>query len=60
LHIIAARLIGVSVDTLRRWEKAGKITSTRTAGGHRRYDLAEHGITRKADKLKKVTVGMPE
>lgn len=35
----AAYLLGVSTDTLRRWEKEGKITSTRTKGGHRRYDL---------------------
>jgi DNA-binding transcriptional MerR regulator len=36
----AARIIGVSVDSLRRWEKQGLITSERTAGGHRRYDVA--------------------
>ncbi len=35
----AAYLLGVSTDTLRRWEKEGKITSERTKGGHRRYDL---------------------
>ncbi len=35
----AAYLLGVSTDTLRRWEKEGKITSSRTEGGHRRYDL---------------------
>ncbi len=34
----AAKYLGVSPDTLRRWEKAGKIESpTRTAGGARRY-----------------------
>lgn len=37
----AARIIGVSLDTLRRWEKAGKIKSDRTEGGHRRYDLVQ-------------------
>ncbi|HEX6977337.1 MAG TPA: MerR family DNA-binding transcriptional regulator [Patescibacteria group bacterium] len=37
----AARKLGVSVDTLRRWEKKGKITSERTEGGHRRYSLEE-------------------
>ena len=31
--------IGVSVDTLRRWEREGKIKSERTQGKHRRYDL---------------------
>lgn len=35
----AAYILGVSTDTLRRWEKEGKITSCRTEGGHRRYDL---------------------
>ena len=31
--------LGVSRDTLRRWETAGKISSERTPRGHRRYDL---------------------
>ena len=35
----AGYLLGVSTDTLRRWEKEGRITSSRTEGGHRRYDL---------------------
>ncbi|OGV89789.1 hypothetical protein A2Z41_03335 [Microgenomates group bacterium RBG_19FT_COMBO_39_10] len=34
----AAEYLGVSPDTLRRWEKAKKISApTRTAGGARRY-----------------------
>ncbi|MCJ7792530.1 MAG: helix-turn-helix domain-containing protein [Candidatus Marinimicrobia bacterium] len=34
----AAKYLGVSPDTLRRWEKARKVPSpTRTAGGARRY-----------------------
>jgi putative resolvase len=37
----AAKLRGVSIDTLRRWEKAGKITAVRTEGGHRRYRVAD-------------------
>jgi len=37
----AARLLGVSVDTLRRWEADGLIAATRTPGNQRRYDLAE-------------------
>ena len=36
----AAAELGVREETLRRWEQAGKITSERTAGGHRRYDLS--------------------
>ncbi len=36
----ASSAVGVSVSTLRRWERAGMLTATvRTAGGHRRYDL---------------------
>src|SRR5258708_10139541 len=35
----AAQELGVREETLRRWEQAGKITSERTMGGHRRYDL---------------------
>ena len=31
----AAALLGVRVETLRRWERAGKISSWRTAGGQR-------------------------
>lgn len=31
--------IGVSIDTLRRWEREGKIKPERTNGKHRRYDL---------------------
>lgn len=36
----AAEMIGVSIDTLRRWDKSGKITSRRSPGGHR-YFLKE-------------------
>lgn len=34
----AAKLIGISADTLKRWEKAGRISSVRTPTGHRRFD----------------------
>lgn len=33
--------LGVSRDTLRRWEAKGKIIAERTPRGHRRYDLAK-------------------
>lgn len=37
----AAAELGVSRDTLRRWEAAGKIAVERTPSGHRRYDLVQ-------------------
>jgi len=41
----AAKEFGVSKETLRRWETAGKIEVERTPKGHRRYDLSKlHGI----------------
>ncbi len=33
----AARLAGVTVGTLRRWEREGRITASRTPGGQRRF-----------------------
>ena len=32
-----AELFGVDPKTVTRWAKAGKLTSIRTLGGHRRY-----------------------
>lgn len=37
----AARALGVSITTLRRWEAAGRLNAEHTAGGHRRYDLSK-------------------
>ena len=37
----AARLLNVSVDTLRAWERRGRIRARRTRGGHRRFALLE-------------------
>src|SRR3989344_5896240 len=33
----AARLLDVSIDTLRRWDESGKLKAIRTSGGHRVY-----------------------
>jgi len=33
----AASILGVSIDTLRRWDRSGKLKSLKLAGGHRRY-----------------------
>jgi len=42
----AAVIIGVSVGTLRRWDREGSFhPTTRTPGQHRRYSLVEiHGF----------------
>lgn len=37
----AAKLKGVSISTLRRWEAEGKLVPERTESGHRRYDLSQ-------------------
>jgi excisionase family DNA binding protein len=37
----AAKILGVSVATLRRWDKEGRLVSTKTEGGHRRYDISK-------------------
>ena len=34
----AAKKLGVSCTTLRRWEREGRISTVRTQGGHRRFD----------------------
>ena len=36
-----AAMFRVDPKTVTRWAKAGKLTSIRTLGGHRRYDEAE-------------------
>ena len=37
----AAKMLGVSIPTLRRWDKEGKLTAVRTPSGHRRYPTDE-------------------
>lgn len=37
----AAEMLGVRVETIRRWERDGKLTTTRTAGGQRLVPAAE-------------------
>ncbi len=44
----AAAEIGVSKETLRRWERSGKIVVEHTPKGHRRYELTKlHGLSPK-------------
>ncbi len=35
----AQKILGVSIQTLRNWDKEGKIDSIRTPSGHRRYNI---------------------
>ena len=37
----AAEMLGVRVETLRRWERAGRLGTTRTAGGQRLVPASE-------------------
>ena len=42
-----AAMFRVDAKTVTRWAKAGKLTSVRTIGGHRRYFAAEvHALRR--------------
>lgn len=38
---VAARILGVSISTVRRWEAGGHVTSQRTPGNQRRYLVAD-------------------
>jgi putative resolvase len=51
----AAKILGVSITTLRRWEKEGKIISERTSLGHRRYDPSKlkPGYYHQAESVKR-------
>lgn len=37
----AAKILGVSEATLKRWESSGKIKATKTLGGHRKFRPSE-------------------
>jgi predicted site-specific integrase-resolvase len=37
----ASEILGVSISTLRRWDKAGRLKPEKTASGHRRYDISK-------------------
>jgi molybdopterin-binding protein len=46
----AARALGVSEDTLRRWDRAGKLTTTRDGANRRRVPETEIARLSKAPK----------
>jgi excisionase family DNA binding protein len=55
----AARLIGVDSRTLVRWEELGRLTSSRTLGGHRRYSAEQVealAVARRAGTLNRARV----
>lgn len=52
----ASKQLGVSISTLRRWDKSGVLVAEKTPNGHRRYDINKlnpnllHGIGNKDRK----------
>jgi molybdopterin-binding protein len=53
----AAEMLGVSVDTLRRWERERQLRTVRTAGGQRSIPLAE--VTRLLAERRRETADRP-
>lgn len=53
----AARALGVSVDTLRRWDRAGKIRTVRDERNRRLIPAAE--IERLSERPRRHTTGRP-
>ncbi len=51
----AARALGLSADTLRRWDRAGKIKTSRDDRGRRRVPLAE--VERLSDRPRRHVAG---
>lgn len=39
-----AEILGVSIDTLRRWDKSGRFPAEKSEGGHRMYSKTKVGI----------------
>ncbi len=37
----ASKILGVSISTLRRWDREGRLTPEKTTSGHRRYDISK-------------------
>jgi putative resolvase len=48
----AANLLGVSAQTLRRWESEGRLIPQRTSGGQRRYDVGQLRPEYRADPMR--------
>jgi predicted site-specific integrase-resolvase len=58
---IASKMLGVSIMTLRRWEKSGKLVPERTPTNHRRYLMSDiqtfNPLNINRQILKKATIG---
>ena len=54
----AARAIGVSQDTLRRWERAGKLRTERDARNRRLVPLAEVRRLRRSPERHRTSAGL--
>ena len=52
----AAKALGVSPSTLRRWERDGKITPLRTEGSHRLYRLSQFKMCKKSNVRERKTI----
>ena len=53
----AAEMLGVSVETLRRWETDGRLTMARSEGGQRLVDVAD--VTRLLAERRRAAVDRP-
>lgn len=53
----AAEMLGVTVETLRRWEADGRLTVTRSGGGQRKVPISE--VTRLLAERRALTVDRP-
>src|SRR6476469_3721084 len=53
----AAEMLGVSVETLRRWETEGRLRMERSEGGQRLVDIEE--ISRLLDERRKASTDRP-
>jgi len=54
---VAAEMLGVSVETLRRWEADGRLRMERSEGGQRLVDILE--VARLIDERRKATIERP-
>lgn len=61
----AAKLLGVSTETIREWADSGALKTYRSVGNHRRFSeaeifsLSENGISERIESLRKL-MGIPD